>query len=104
MTEKERFFNNLEQTYAKCLDTARKKNADYAGDANPFKNFELVEELGICSVETGILVRLCDKFSRLNNLIGSGREAQVKDESVEDTIQDAINYLAILKAYRQRYE
>jgi hypothetical protein len=30
------------------------------------------------------------------------KEGMVKDEAVDDTIDDAINYLAILKSYRKR--
>lgn len=44
------------------------------------------------------MVRISDKISRLATLLDV-REAQVKDESVADTIRDAINYLAILLAY-----
>lgn len=58
----------------------------------------MVELSGICSTEKGILVRLSDKMSRITNLIEGG-EAAVSDETVVDTIEDAINYLAILKAY-----
>ena len=94
---KKQFFKELETTYKACLSTSRKKNHDYAGDTNPFKNFELCEYLGVCSTETGILVRICDKISRIANLLE--KERQVKDEKLEDTIEDNINYLAILKAF-----
>lgn len=99
--DKEEFFKFLEDTYAKCVETSRKKNADYAGDSDPFANFRLVEMLGICSVETGILVRMTDKMARITNLLKDGRKAQVKDESVDDTLEDLINYTAILAAFRE---
>lgn len=91
------FLAHMEATFRGCLETARRKNQDYAGDADPFKNFKVVEGMGISSVEHGMLVRLCDKFSRISNLLD--KEAQVKDESIQDTIDDAINYFAILKAW-----
>lgn len=94
---KEEFFKELEDTYASCVSTSKKKNADYAGDEDPFRNFKLCEFLGVCSTETGILVRICDKISRIANLLN--KEAQVLDEKLEDTIDDDINYHAILKAY-----
>ena len=87
---------SLKETYAKVLEIAERKNADYAGNSDPFKNFKMCEQFGV-SVEQGILVRVSDKMSRIGNLLG--KEAQVKDESIFDTIEDAINYLAILKAY-----
>ena len=74
-----------------------RKNADYAGGGNPFKNFELVNDLGICSTAEGILVRMCDKVSRISNLINT--DAQVKDESIKDTLLDLANYSLILAAY-----
>lgn len=99
MEHKNVLLDSLEATFKACLDTARKKNADYAGDnSDPFKNFKNATVVGV-SVERGIMVRLMDKMSRVSNLLE--KEAQVKDEAVEDTIDDAINYLAILKAYRQ---
>lgn len=96
----ENFIKHEEALFTKCLDTLKKKNADYSGNAaDPFKNFKMVEAFGITDVEQGILVRLSDKFARICNLLHN--EAQVKSESIEDTIEDAINYFAILHAYRK---
>ena len=86
----------FKETFDKCLDTMEKKNHDYAGDKDALKNFKLVDYLGIATSAQGILVRLCDKFSRLANVYKG--DNKVKDETVEDTIDDAINYLVILKA------
>jgi len=94
------YLRNQAHTYAQCLRTSRAKSADYAGDSDPFRNFRAVEQLGLCSVETGILTRMSDKFSRICNLLGNDRVAQVQDESVEDTLRDLITYAAILIAYR----
>lgn len=98
---KEGFFAFLETTYANCVETSKRKNADYAGDSDPFANFRLVEMLGICSVETGILVRMTDKMARITNLLKEGKTNQVKDESVDDTLIDLANYSVILAAYRE---
>ena len=43
----------------------------------------------------GILTRLVDKVTRIGNLIDK-EEGEVNDESIFDTIQDLINYSAIL--------
>jgi hypothetical protein len=85
------------ETFNKCFATAIAKNNDYGGSNNdPFANFRNSTIAGV-SVEKGILVRLMDKMSRISTLLD--KEAMVKDETIADTIEDAINYLAIMKAY-----
>ena len=97
------FHSHMESTFAACLALSKRKNADYAGATDPFANFRQVSNLNLCSVATGILVRLSDKFTRISNLLsgadGPRRDPAVTDESVVDTIRDAINYLAILGAW-----
>lgn len=77
-----------------------KKNRDYAGrgGTEPFANFTRVESMGICSTESGMLVRLTDKMSRLSSFAESGKLA-VENESFEDTIVDVINYMVLFYAY-----
>lgn len=62
-------------------DLYRRKNADY-GDSFG-KQFE---EYGIVSSA----IRLEDKFNRFKNL--TKNQAQVKDETIEDTLLDLANY------------
>ena len=81
------------------LELTKAKNHDYAKGDDPYKNFRLVEQLEICSVETGILVRMCDKMSRIANLIDT--DAKVKDESIADTLIDMANYANLMKCYRE---
>jgi hypothetical protein len=84
-------------TFNDCLLTAVAKNNDYGGSNNdPFANFRNSTIAGV-SVEKGILVRLMDKMSRVSTLLD--KDAMVKNEAITDTIDDAINYLAIMKAY-----
>ena len=85
-----------EATFTKCLDTLKKKNNDYSKGKDALRNFKMVEVFQLTDPSTGILVRLCDKFARVCNLIHS--EAQVKDEAVTDTIDDIICYCTLLKA------
>lgn len=81
-----------------------KKNADYAEAEAPFKNFELSERLGLCSTEAGMAIRLSDKIQRLCGFL-AGKDLKVKDESVQDTILDAVNYLVLISArLKQREE
>lgn len=89
----ERFENLVKQ----MTDITKKKNHDYSWTELAFRNFEMVEQLGICSVEEGIMVRITDKLTRMSNLLRS--DAQVKDESILDTLLDCANYLLILRIY-----
>jgi hypothetical protein len=87
----------------RARDLMTRKNHDYAGKGgeNPFTNFLLCEAMGLCSTEAGMVVRLSDKLSRLATFVSAG-ELLVKDESVEDTLLDIINY-AVLVAGQIRY-
>lgn len=76
-----------------------RKNADYSGaSTSPFFNVEKIEKKGLVSTEMGLLVRINDKLSRIENFILKG-EYKVKEESLEDTIIDANNYLIMLLGY-----
>lgn len=91
---------DMSETFSNCLSTAVRKNHDYGGSNNdPYANFRNSTIAGV-SVERGILVRLMDKMSRIATLLD--KENMVKEESITDTIDDAINYLAILKSYRKQ--
>jgi hypothetical protein len=87
---------NTETTFRICLETMKRKNSDYAGkqSADGLKNFEVSAQVAGITVPEGILVRLMDKMTRIGNLLQ--QDAQVKDESIQDTLMDAINYSAIL--------
>ncbi len=82
-------------------DIMERKAHDYSGKEDCNKNIRACELLGIASTESGILVRMMDKFQRITQLLKS--EAKVKDESIYDTIHDFRNYLAILyDVYKER--
>jgi hypothetical protein len=63
------------------LNTYIKKNADYGSSFD-----KSMDEFGL----TAAVVRMSDKMERLKSL--SKKDAQVKDESVEDTLLDLANY------------
>lgn len=90
---------DMNETFIKCHEIARKKNSDYGGGSDPYNNFRNTKIVGV-SVQDGIMVRLTDKFSRIATLLK--KKAEVSDESIEDTINDAINYFAILKSTLKR--
>ena len=92
---------SMNETFTSCLDTAKKKNNDYGGtNTDPFYNFETSSLMSGVPVPDGMMVRMSDKWSRVKTLLK--RENLVLDESIGDTIDDLINYLAILKAYIQQ--
>lgn len=64
------------------------KNKDYGNSAH-----KTYLEFG----EVALVVRISDKLSRLDRLTSTG-EQHVKDESVFDTIGDAVTYLIMLNA------
>lgn len=91
---REDYLREFKTLTAKMLEITTKKNNDYGGASDPFKNFRSFEELGI-------LVRMSDKFARLRTAIVEKREFEVADESVEDTCLDLANYALLLLCYRR---
>lgn len=93
----EQFIKHIEDFYSKNIEITKKKNADYAGTGDVFRSFKVTEMLNNTTVEEGFIVRLGDKLSRISTLIK--QDAQVKDESIQDTLADISNYCAIMSAY-----
>ena len=91
----EQFAKNIDEMY----NTTEKKNSDYAGNEDAFKNFLCIEELTGKKIkaEEGILVRMTDKINRVANLLY--KENAVVDEKVGDTLLDLAVYSIILKIY-----
>lgn len=85
--------STTEELFKKCLSVMRAKNADYSG-VDCFENFRASATLTGVPMTKGVMVRLADKFTRIKNLLDKSNV--VKDEAIQDTILDAINYLAIL--------
>jgi hypothetical protein len=91
---REDYLTEFKKLTDRMLDITTKKNNDYGGAVDPFKNFRSFEELGI-------LVRMSDKFARLRTALYEKREFQVADETVEDTALDLANYALLLICYRR---
>ena len=84
----------LHQTLSQAaLDLMVRKNADYACEDDPYRNFKMFGRLGI-------LVRLSDKLSRLRTFEERGR-LDVPDESIRDTVLDIINYAILYMGYEE---
>lgn len=96
------FTQAVQEVFKRASLLLQKKNSDYSGQADPFKNFNLCEAMGLVSVERGLLVRMLDKIGRISTLI-KNNSPQVQ-ESIEDTLIDLINYSAILITYLKTKE
>jgi hypothetical protein len=70
------------------------KNHDYAEDADPLSNLRRSERMGVPALK-GVLVRLTDKWSRIEQLVGGKTP---KNESLRDSLIDNAVYslLAVL--------
>ena len=66
------------------------KHHDYATEENPYKNLEKVSAIGI-EPWRGIVIRLMDKFSRLEEYCVKG-ELAIKSEGIQDTFADIAVY------------
>jgi Domain of Unknown Function (DUF1599). len=79
--------NDFEKYLTETIDEIKtvllKKNADY--DLSFFKTYK---KHGILSS----IIRLEDKFNRLENLTAKNNKAQVTEESVDDTLRDLVGY------------
>jgi hypothetical protein len=95
-TLEDEFFNHLGALCRQGLETAKRKNADYAGNGDPFANFRACEQIGV-SCARGMLVRMQDKIQRISNLIE--RPAAVANEPLEDTLMDLGMYAFIMATY-----
>ncbi len=71
-----------------------KKNHDYSAAGDPLSNFRRCERLGVSPL-LGVLVRLSDKQSRIEELV-KGKTAQ--NESLRDSLIDSAvyNLIAVL--------
>ena len=97
---RDEYFQFHEAMTKKMTAITKAKNADYTGAAgdDPFANFNRVDSLGVCSTEQGFMVRMLDKYMRINSFVQKGF-LNVKDESVEDTLLDLANYCLLFAGY-----
>lgn len=105
----EQFFHKLRTNFEHGLELMKRKNHDYAGEEDCFRNFRASEMFGV-TVEQSILVRMSEKLIRASNLLkmkrkdnDTGYDGSVRDETVIDTLGDLMNYSNILMVYLQSY-
>ena len=90
---------DIEQIIQELSEVRAQKGHDYSGTEDTLDNLRAFSW-------QGVVVRLGDKFHRLKHFIKSNNgKLKVKDESIEDTMQDFVNYaLFMLILYRQEKE
>lgn len=98
---RDEFLQAMGENCDEALTIVQAKNQDYADGEDPFQNFRMVEDAGLCSLEQGVAVRMSDKLQRVFNLLPESVEAAVDDESLDDTLLDLMNYANILLTYRK---
>lgn len=93
---REQLFQMHSELCSKGLELMKKKNADYSATDDPFGNFVASLTYGVHPV-IGILIRIGDKFKRIESFIKKGH-LEVSDETVEDAFIDVINYSILAAA------
>ena len=93
----EQYLIEYKKLTEEMYELTSRKNSDYAGPADAFQNFKLIEALGAASAEQGFVVRMSDKLQRIANLIH--RENRVADEKITDTLQDLAVYSILFLIY-----
>jgi len=84
--------------YLQLLDEMKelhiRKNAGYSGNScDRWANFRMAENFGV-SAFLGCLVRMSDKFIRIQNLVKNPNNEMV-GESIKDTLLDLSSYALI---------
>ena len=87
-----------EEMHRKSMEIIEKKGNDYnhtqQHQGDTLFNLRVAALLGVIDTPSqGVLVRLCDKMMRLASLMTPGVEAEIKVESIQDTIADVHNYI-----------
>ena len=86
---------DVESIIQELAEVRARKGHDYSGTTDTLDNLRAFGW-------KGVVVRLGDKFHRLKHFMLGDGELKVKDESIEDTMQDMINYAIFqLILYRQ---
>lgn len=82
----------IEEYFKSDMELLRAKGRDYSGNEDCLAN---LKRFGLM----GILVRLSDKFSRLESLAKVGFNIAVKDEKLTDTLRDIRNYCFLAQIF-----
>jgi hypothetical protein len=89
-------FEGAFDTFEKCKSLLTSKKHDYSKVTDEFSNFKFSADIAKVKPEQSMFILVGTKVARLSELI-AGKTP--KNEAVEDTIIDLINYLVILKTF-----
>jgi hypothetical protein len=101
-TDFSHFIQETQTLLNRCIELLRSKSHDYAEGGDAFVNFKTAAQVAGISPEQTLLTLLGMKISRLTQLVAKGKKA--KNESVEDTMLDIINYVLLLRGMMQEQE
>lgn len=90
----------IAKMYKKAISIVLERSKKYATEDDPFLNFRRGAAFANTTVEQGIMTRIGDKLSRLQNVLERGDDDVFTDESFDDTILDLCNYFVILRNWR----
>lgn len=90
-TMENKFMNKYKEIANNMMETCIAKNNDYGSSVE-----DTYEKFG----DISYLVRITDKYNRILSLMD--KEAEVKDESIDDTILDLSNYCLLWLASRNK--
>lgn len=93
------FNEYVESILSQCQTVMTSKANDYAEVTNRWSNFEESAHMAGIAPEQSIIVLMGVKLSRLRQLTVNNKE--VKNESMDDSILDLINYALILGGYKK---
>lgn len=94
-TDFDRFIKDSQGILDRCVQLMSAKSHDYAESKDAFLNFKTAAQLAGISPEQTLLTLLGMKLSRLTQLVGKSK--QPKNEALEDTMIDVINYTLLLR-------
>lgn len=81
---------------------SERKRTDYGG-TDPLGNLRRSGRLGVPPWRA-VLIRMTDKFSRVENIASDPNSAAVTDESIEDTLLDIANYAILCLVAKRALE
>lgn len=96
MTTRSRLFDIRAALNASALELMRRKNADYAEEADAIANYVAAARQAKTTPALFILGRLEEKLTRLSNIIQRG--AAVTDEPAMAELRDLVNFPSLIAA------